>query len=136
MKTKIMEHIIVGLGIGFIVTTICLWIFKLNEAPGAEVMRQFTTWLFASAFYGLISMIYDSDMPFPLSLAIHFISCAAVTFIASWISGILNYMQWYEWFLYVLPVFVVLYLIIGAGVTLTTQCQVKKINKKINTSQK
>ena len=133
MKKKIMKHLIVGLGIGFVVTTACLWMFKLNEASGAEVMRQFTTWLGASALYGLISLIYDSDIPFPLSLTIHFTACAAVTFIASYISGILNFMQWYEWFIYVLPVFIILYFIIGVVMTVTTQCQAKKINEKINT---
>lgn len=131
MRKKIAEHLITGLGIGFIVTTACLWAFKLNEASGATVMRQFTTWLAASALYGLISLIYDSDIPLPFSLAIHFTACAAVTFAASYISGILDFMRWYEWFIYVLPVFVVLYLIIGVAVTLTTKCQEKKINNKI-----
>lgn len=131
MKKKILEHIIVGLGIGFVITTACLWIFRLYEASGAEVMRQFTTWLAASALYGLISLIYDSDIHFPLSLAIHFTACASVTFIASYVSGILNYMQWYQWFIYVLPIFVIIYIIIGVAMTVTTQCQAKKINTKI-----
>lgn len=133
MKKKIAEHLIVGLGIGFVVTTVCLWIFKLNEATGAEVMREFTTWLVASACYGIISLIYDSDIPFPLSLAVHFIACATVTFIASYVSGIIHYFaHWYEWFVYVLPVFIVIYLIIGAGMTIATKCQAKKMNEKIN----
>lgn len=137
MKKKIAEHLMVGLGIGFVVTTVCLWIFKLNEATGAEVMREFTTWLVASACYGLISLIYDSDIPFPLSLIIHFIACATITFIASYISGIMDYfMNWYEWFIYVLPVFIGIYLIIGAGITIATRCQAKKINEKINEKSK
>lgn len=131
MRKKIIEHLIIGLGIGFVVTTACLWAFKLNEASGAQVMRQFTTWLAASALYGLISLIYDSNISFPLSLAIHFTGCAAITFIASYISGIMDFMKLSEWFIYVLPVFIILYLIIGAVVTVITQCQAKKINEKI-----
>lgn len=133
MKKKVMEHAIVGLGIGFVITTICLWIFRLNEATGAEVMREFTVWLVASALYGLISLIYDSNMPLPLSCVIHFVSCAVVTFAASCLSGIMGYFAaWYEWFIYVLPVFVLIYCIIGAGVVIVERCQTKKMNEKIS----
>ncbi len=132
MKNKIIEHLIVGLGIGFVVTTASLWAFGLYEATGMAVMLQFTTWLAASALYGLISMIYDSDIPFPLTFAIHFTGCAVITFIASAVSGIMEFMQWYEWFIYVLPVFVGIYIIIGIVVTITTKWQEKQINKKMN----
>ncbi|MCI8404875.1 MAG: DUF3021 domain-containing protein [Clostridia bacterium] len=131
MRKRILDHLIVGLGIGFIATTLCLWIFKLNEASGAEVMRQFTTWLFASALYGLISLIYDSDIPFSVSLAIHFAGCTAITFAASCAAGFFEFMVWYEWFIYVLPVFIIMYIIIGASVTVITRCQAKKINGKL-----
>ncbi len=133
MKKKVMEHLLVGLGIGFVVTTVCLWIFGLNEATGAEVMREFTVWLVASALYGLISLIYDSKISLPLSCVIHFIVCASVTFVASCISGIMGYFTaWYEWFFYVLPVFVVIYLIIGTGMVIVERCQTKKINERIS----
>lgn len=132
MAKKITEHIIIGLAIGFVVTTISLWCFKLYEASGMAVMREFTTWLAASALYGIISIIYDTDIPFPFSLIIHFTACAAVTFVASIVSGIMAFMKWHEWFIYVLPVFVLIYIIIGAAVTITTHCQAKKINKKLN----
>lgn len=132
MKKKILEHIITGLGIGFIITTICLWAFKLDQASGAEVMRQFTTWLFASALYGLISIIYDTSIPFPFSLAVHFLLCAAVTFVASIVSGIMSYMQWYQWFIYILPVFIGIYILIGLVMTIVTRCDANKINNKIN----
>lgn len=136
MKKKIIEHLIVGLGIGFAVTTISLWFFRLDQASGAEVMRQFTTWLFASAFYGLISIVYDSDIPFPLSLIIHFITCAVITYAACAVSGILAFMKWYQWFIYVLPYFVIIYIIIGISITVITHCQAKIINKKIKKANK
>lgn len=128
---KIMKHLMTGLGIGFVLTTACLWFFRLYEASGAEVMRQFTTWLVASVFYGVVSIIYDSKIPFPLSLITHFVACAAVTFAASYISGIMDYMSWNEWFVYVLPVFIILYFITGAGIYAAARCQAKKINEKI-----
>lgn len=131
MRGKIIEHIITGLGLGFVITTICLWAFGVYEANGITVMRQYTTWLVASALYGLISLIYDSDVKFPLSLAIHFGSCAAVTFVASFVSGLFEFMRLYEWFIYVLPVFCIIYAVTGAVVTLVAKCQIKKINDKV-----
>lgn len=132
MKKKVLEHIIVGLGIGFVVTTASLWAFRLYEESGMMVMRQFTTWLAASALYGLVSIIYDSDISFPVTLGIHFVGCALITFASSIVSGIMELMKWYEWFIYVLPVFIVIYIIIGATVTLITKCQEKQINKKMS----
>lgn len=131
MKKKILEHLIVGLGIGFVVTTASLWAFRLYEASGMMVMRQFTTWLAASALYGLISIIYDVDIPFPITFIIHFAGCMLITFVAGIISGIMAFMEWYEWFIYVLPVFIVIYVIIGIAVMAATKCQEKQINKKM-----
>lgn len=136
MKKKITEHLITGLGIGFVVTTVSLWFFRLDQAPGEVVMRQFTTWLAASALYGLISLIYDTNAPFPLRLIIHFTACAAVTCIASVVSGIMEFMQWYEWFIYVLPFFVIVYIIIGILVTVVSHLQAKIINSKIDKSNR
>lgn len=95
------------------------------------VMRQFTTWLAASAMYGVISLVYDTDIPFPLSLVIHFAACAAVTFAAGAVSGLTDVIKWYEWFVYVLPMFIVIYVIIGVSVTIAVRCQARKINEKI-----
>lgn len=138
MKTKILEHIVVGLGIGFVVATACLWIFGVYEATGMEVMRQYTVWLVASALYGLVSMIYDSSISFPYSLIIHFVVCAAVTFAAVFASGIMvGYTgSWYAVILAVLPVFVVIYIVVGAAVTLACRCEAKKINEKISLKNK
>ncbi len=132
MLKKITQHIMIGLAIGFVCTTVCLWALGGYKATGIAVMRQFTTWLMASALYGLISLIYDTNIPLPASLSIHFIGCAAITFVASIVSGIMEFMPWYEWFIHVLPVFVLIYIVIGAVTTITTRCQAKKINKKLD----
>lgn len=132
MLKKVTQHIMVGLSIGFVCTTVCLWIFGAYEATGMAVMRQFTTWLAASALYGLFSLIYDTNIPLPALLSIHFIGCAAITFIASIVSGIMELMPWYEWFIRVLPVFVFIYIVIAAVIAITTRQQAKKINKKLD----
>lgn len=132
MIKKIMNHIGVGLAIGFVCTTVCLWIFGGYEASGFAVMRMFTVWLFASALYGLISMVYDMHIPFPINLIIHFLACLLTTFAASLISGIFEFIKWYEWFIYVLPSFIIIYVIIGLVSEIITRYQTKQINKKIN----
>lgn len=131
MREKIINHIITGLGLGFVITTASLWIFGLYEATGMEVMREFTTWLVASVLYGLISLIYDSDIPMPLTIALHFTGCAATTFAACFVAGIMEFMKWYEWFKYVLPYFVIVYIIVSIIIQLTVCWETKKINKKM-----
>lgn len=131
MAKKIVEHIIVGLGIGFVCTTACLWLFGAYNGDGMAVMRQFSAWLGASFLYGAVSVIYDSDIPFPLSLIIHFTACLLITYAASAVSGLFNFIKWGEWFIYVLPSFVIIYLIIGTVTTLAAKGTSKKINDKI-----
>lgn len=131
MAKKIFKHIIVGLAIGFVCTTACLWIFRAYEAGGIFVMRQFTMWLLASAMYGVISLIYDTSVPFPLSLILHFTGCLAITFAGGVLSGFMEVLTWKEWFISVIPGFVIIYLIIGIAITLVSKYNAKKINKKI-----
>lgn len=133
MLKKIFSHIGTGLAIGWPVTTACLWIYKAYEAAGPVVIRQFTVWLAASAMYGLISLIYDSDLPRPATVVLHFLGCLTVTFAASAASGMFAFFDpWPDWFIYVLPTFVVVYIIIGVVSCIVERCSVRKINEKIN----
>lgn len=134
----VLEHIVVGLAIGFVVVTACFWLFGAYETGSMELMRQMTAWLVASACYGLVSLIYDSRLSFPAVLGIHFAGCAAITLAASYASGIMGYLNWHfsDWCTHILPTFVVLYLIISVVVTLIDKCETKKINKKISSKNK
>lgn len=131
MIKKLFEHISIGLSVGFVCTTLCMWIFGAYQASGFVVMRMFTVWLFASVLYSVISIVYDTDIPFPVTLIIHFIACFAVTFIASSVSGIFELIGLKEWFIYVMPVFILIYVIIGTVTTVISNYQTKKINEKI-----
>ena len=132
MLKKIIDHIGTGLAIGFVATTACLWFFGAYEASGFVVMRMYTVWLAASALYGVVSLIYDSELPQPLAITVHFLSCAAVTFAASAGAGLFEmFSPWPYWFIYVLPTFVVIYIIIGVATTIADRVQAKKINEKI-----
>ena len=131
MREKIINHLITGLGLGFVITTASLWIFGLYEASGMDVMREFTTWLVASALYGLISLIYDSELSLPLSIVLHFAGCVLITFAACYAAGIMEFMKWYEWFKYVFPYFVIVYIIVSITVQLSVCWETRKINKKM-----
>ena len=135
MARKIVQHIAVGLSIGFIVTTACMWCFGAYEASGMVVMRNFTAWLIASVLYGLVSLIYDTSIPLPISIAIHFTLCGIITFAASVAAGLLSIMELGEWCIRVLPVFVGIYIIISLSVALDTRFRAKKINEKIKEKQ-
>lgn len=136
MITKVMKHIGVGLSIGYVCTTVCLWVFRGYEASGFSVMRMFTAWLFASALYGLMSMIYHTHISFPIDLIIHFVACLAITFAASLAAGLFEFIKWYEWFIYVLPNFIIIYVIIGVVSTIIVKYQTKQINKRINNKKR
>ena len=135
MLKKIFSNLGVGLAIGWIVTTACLWAWGCgsNDVSGIVIMRHMTIWMIASALYGLISLIYDSDLPLTAAIPIHFLSCGLVTFIASWAAGLFEiFSPWPYWFIYVLPTFVVVYLIIGGISTFVELSRAKQINDKIN----
>ncbi len=138
MSRLVLDHIIVGLGIGFVVVTVSFWLCGAYEMGGLELMRQMTAWLVASALYGLVSLIYDSGIAFPAVLAIHFIGCTTVTLVASYASGIMTYLNWHfvDWCTHILPSFVIVYIIISVLVTLVDKCETKKINQKINAKNK
>ena len=133
MLKKFFAHLGVGLAIGWVVTTSFLWIYGAYDAPGLAVLRNETVWLIISALYGLISLIYDVELPLPAAIAIHFFGCAGLTFIGSWAAGLFEVFEpWPYWFIYVLPSFLVIYLIIGGVITLVERRRAKKINDKIN----
>lgn len=134
MVKKIIAHAAAGLAIGWIMTTACLWIFGGGgeAVSGFTVLRNETVWLFASIIYGLISLIYDTNMPLPAAVGLHLFGCAAVTFLGSFAAGFFEMFDpWPYWFIYVLPTFIIIYIIIGVSVTITERRRARKINEKI-----
>ena len=134
MMKRFIGHAAAGLAIGWIMTTACLWIFGCGEdgVSGFTVLRNETAWLAASVFYGVISLIYDTNIPLPAAIALHLFGCGAVTFIGSFAAGFFEMFDpWPYWFIYVLPVFIVIYIIIGFSITITEKRRARKINEKI-----
>lgn len=131
MIKKFFKHVQISAAIGFFITTACLWLFGAYEATGFVVLLNYTAWLGASVLYGIISVIYDSSMPFPINLAIHFLGCAAITLVATWTTGFFNEMVFGDWLTRVFPLFVIIYAIISAVVFLTERKRAKQINEKL-----
>lgn len=132
MLKRTVSYISTGLAIGFIATTACLWMSGVNALSGNVVMRHYTVWLFASALYGFVSLIFDTKIVYPVTLIIHFFSCALITFIACFAAGVFSVIKLHEWFICVLPMFVIIYIIISVTMAAAERIEARKINKKMN----
>ncbi len=78
---KIIDSIIKGIGISFIVTNIMMLIFA-TDAKGIEVIQVYFLWMIAGAIFGVISLIYINNKLY--QLAIHFILTALVALSSTW----------------------------------------------------
>lgn len=130
------KRIGIATSIGFLITTICMWIFGAYEDSGMEVLRVFTVFWFASALYGIINLIYDTNVPFPWTVIIHFVSCFAVTIAAGIASGLLEILGWFNMITGITPTFIIIYAIIGVISIIITKRQERQINNKIKTLDK
>lgn len=119
---KAIKYIFVGLGFGFIVTTICSIAFNgINP-----ITAQLLAWLIASALYGLSALVFDSKkLSLPTSTVIHFIICLGVTLVNV-------YLFYRQAIISVIVVFVIVYIIIYFVQWVIAKNDIKKLNEKLN----
>ena len=133
MLRKIRRYIMTGLAIGWICTTIFLITAKAENVTGHEMAVQFAIWLFASAGYGAVSLVYDMfDLTFAKATAVHFLMCMFITLIAALSAGYIELSEWYMFFARVFPLFAIIYIIITVLIIITARADAKKINKRLN----
>ena len=133
MIRKIRGYIMTGLAIGWVCTTICLITAKAESVTGHEMAIQFAIWLFASAGYGVASVVYDiPSLTFVKATAVHFLISLCITFAASIVAGYIELSEWYMFFKWVFPLFAVIYIIITVVILVTAHMDAKKISKKLN----
>ena len=133
MVKKIRGYIMTGLAIGWICTTIFLLTAKAENVTGHEMAIQFTIWLFASAGYGAVSVVYDIfDLTFVKATAVHFLMCMFITLIAALVAGYIELNEWYMFFASVFPLFAIIYILITVLIIVTARADAKKINKRLN----
>lgn len=132
MKKKFVDvlmHILVAVGIGAIVSTICM--YCLNPDPVVhETLKNTGAWLVASALFGVLSKIYDSDaLPLPLAMAIHMGGCLVITLVTCWLLGYAELGG--NFFLAVVPLFFVIYVVISMLVFWADHKSAREVNEKL-----
>lgn len=133
MVRKIRKYVMTGLAIGWVCTTICLITAKAENVTGHEMAVQFAIWLFASAGYGLASIVYDIfDLTFTKATAVHFLISMLITLVATIVAGYIELNEWYIFFARIFPVFAAIYIIITVLILITARADAKKINKRLN----
>ena len=83
---KYVLNAIIGMGFGFPITLLCMGLLGGNNA----VMKELLVWMAASAMYGLLSTVMDSDkidLPLPVSIGVHALGCIGITMGAAFLCG-------------------------------------------------
>lgn len=125
MIRKVIRYTFMGIGIGAVISTACMWLNGQTETTLIEM----TGWLAASAAYGLLSMVMDWKRPaFWGRLLIHGSLCWTVTLITSWLLyraeiGVLVRET--------LPRFVIVYAVAWLIIILWERRAVKQLNKRL-----
>ncbi len=123
MIKKIGSYIFLGIGIGAIVSTACLWILGNSR----DTLTETTVWLAVSAAYGALSIIMDIEkLPYAVRIFIHGGLCAGLTLATAWGLGYAESLP--ALLKQVMPTFLIVY----AGIWLVFYWSWKLSAKKLN----
>lgn len=124
---NVILHMVIGLGIGSVVTVAGLTLMGNMD----DTLRQVIAWLCASACYGLISLIYETErLPLRLVQAIHLLGCLAVTLFTGWRLGYFTLWGWTAAGSMVAS-FLVIYVAVSVGIYLVDHRSARMINEKL-----
>lgn len=127
-NNSLIDYALTGLGFGFPITVLCmLLIGGFNSA-----VAEFLTWMAASALFGIISGIFNSEkceLKLPVALALHCLLCLTVATGAGAICGYAD--SFLELLKGILPVFVTVYVLVYAVCILMMKREEKKINEAL-----
>lgn len=129
MKTNYVEYAVVGMGIGFPITLVCMTLVGGFN----DVVAEFLVWMIASALYGVLSGVLfyrKNDLSLPAEMALHCLGCLIVTVAAAAICGYVDSVL--TILLGVLPVFVVIYALVYAFCIFLMKENEKQINQALN----
>ena len=124
---KYVLNAVIGMGFGFPVTLLCMTLFGGYNA----VVREFLVWMVASALYGLLATVTDSEkyeMPMTASLGIHFFGCIIITAGAARLCGYISDLS--DVLLVLIPTVVIYIVICGICFWLMKKNE-KEINKAL-----
>ena len=124
---KYVLNAIIGMGFGFPITLLCMLLIGGYN----PVMREFLVWMAASALYGVLSTVMDSekiDLPLPASIGLHALGCIVITMGAALLCGYIHSIA------DVLPILipaVIIYLVVCFVCFLLMKQNEKQINKAL-----
>ena len=127
-RTSVIQSMIMGMGIGFPVTLICMMVIGGFN----PVIRELLTWAVASALYGVISYLLfrkEESMGIPAILGLHCLCCAAITVGAVMVCGYVQSLG--RILVAILPVFAVVYLMIFGFFYGYIKWEEKKVNRAL-----
>ena len=124
---KYVLNAIIGMGFGFPITLLCMALIGGYNA----VVQEFLVWMVASALYGVLSTVMNSekiDLPLPASIGLHALGCIVITMGAALLCGYIKSIA------DVLPVLLpalVIYIVVCLICFLLMKQNEKEINKAL-----
>lgn len=123
----ILEFALVGVGIGSIITTICI---SIMAGPLCRT-KDFAVWIIVSAIIGIVTkLMYSDKINLLISTIIHLFVSFVSVLSASYICGYGNTLM--ELVKNILPVFLIIYFVIYAIIFVATKLNEKAVNKALN----
>ena len=115
-----------GLLIGMAIQILLLWIDTADHRIATEI----TLWLAASVIYGVSCVLFDLErLSLLAATVIHCLLCYGITVTVCLVLGYGE--TWGQCALECLPLFLILYVLILVGTSISIRIQMKKINKKL-----
>lgn len=126
---NLINSIMKGIGISFIVTNIMMLIF-VPDATGVAVIQAYFLWMVLGGIFGVISLIYMNNRFH--QMAIHFILTGSVGLSATWfmlkkIFAIDGYINLFSLFL----IFFIIYIILMLVHFAYEKYSISKLNEKL-----
>ena len=122
---SLIDYALTGMGFGFPITQVCMIV--IGGFNGVVV--EFLTWMAASALFGIITGLLNSDkceLKLPAAMALHCLLCLAVATAAGAVCGYAD--SFAELLKGILPVFALVYVIVYAVCILLMKREEKKVN--------
>lgn len=123
----ILEFALVGVGIGSIITTICM---SIMAGPLCRT-KDFAVWIIVSAIIGIVTkLMYSDKISLVLSTAIHFCVSFVSVISASYICGYGKTLA--ELIKNILPVFLIIYVVVYIIIFIVSKLNEKAANNALN----
>lgn len=131
MLKKIIDRIIGGMGIAFIITNITMFIF-VRDQSGLNTIYAYIVWMVAGMLYGVSSLIHEIPINRWLSSLIGFAAMLTISYSAITIMfyGVFKINPGFN-FLWLIPVFTFIFICVSISTFVYEKIAVRSLNKKL-----